>query len=69
MRNEPMLRKTGDKDMQLPEGKNCGDCFFFLRCSKIYGHIAQDEVCDWLPSQFQICSPLPPQVKIKELKR
>lgn len=56
MRSDPMLRedalRLGEKDMALPEGKYCRDCIFFYRCRMIYGHIAEDEVCDWSPSQF-----------------
>lgn len=58
-RIKPLLRKDairiGDIDMVLPEGKTCKDCVFFHRCNCIYGHIAEDEVCDWSPSEF--CEP------------
>jgi len=56
MRTTALLReyaiKHRDEDMVLPEGKTCKDCVFFQRCHGIYGHIAEDEVCDWSPSQF-----------------
>lgn len=43
--------RTGD-DMDLPEGKTCGDCVHCRRCTLIYGHIPEDESCDWSPSRF-----------------
>jgi hypothetical protein len=50
---EPYKRKADDgTDMNLPEGKTCIDCYHFRRCNAIYGHIAEDEVCDWSPSRF-----------------
>ncbi len=44
--------RTGD-DMDLPPGKTCGDCVHMDRCQKIYGHIPEDESCDWSPSMFR----------------
>jgi hypothetical protein len=44
--------KMGELMMVLPVGKTCKDCYFFVRCQEIYGHIAEDEVCDWSPSKF-----------------
>jgi hypothetical protein len=41
-----------DPDMHLPEGKTCADCFHFQLCNAVYGHIPEDEVCDWAPSKF-----------------
>jgi hypothetical protein len=51
---EPYHRdKNSDKEkMSLPEDKTCGDCYHFTRCNKIFGHIAEDMVCDWAPSKF-----------------
>lgn len=51
MKREPLRRTEGD-DMNLPDGKTCGDCHHFSRCNAIFGHIAEDEVCDWAPSRF-----------------
>lgn len=50
----PMLRSRPhvEQDMALPDGKTCGDCWHFKRCNSIFGHIAADEVCDWVPSRF-----------------
>jgi hypothetical protein len=49
----PMLRRANDRDrMNLPEGKTCADCGHCRRCCLIFGHIPQDEVCDWAPSRF-----------------
>ncbi len=42
-----------DLEMNLPEGKTCGDCVHSRRCSLIFGRIPADEVCDWYPSRFQ----------------
>lgn len=44
--------RTGD-DMDLPEGKTCGDCVHCGRCTSIFGHIPADESCDWSPSRFR----------------
>ena len=40
-------------NMNLPEGKTCGDCVHIQRCNAIYGHMASDERCDWYPSRFR----------------
>jgi NADH dehydrogenase/NADH:ubiquinone oxidoreductase subunit G len=57
----PMLRRTkGDRDdlaMNLPEGKTCADCVHCYRCTRMFGHIPADEVCDWFPSRFQQAAP------------
>lgn len=41
-------------EMNLPEGKCCGDCISFQsgRCKNIYGRIEADEICDWYPCKF-----------------
>lgn len=39
--------------MDLPDGKTCGDCAHCRRCCMMFGHISEDEVCDWLPSRFR----------------
>lgn len=57
---QPMLRATHrEPSMLLPEGMTCGRCRHFRRCSQIYGHIAEDEVCDWAPSRFIDAGPPP----------
>jgi len=48
---EPMPRNG--TDMDLPAGKTCSDCVHCLRCCKMFGHIPEDEGCDWSPSRFQ----------------
>jgi hypothetical protein len=48
---EPMRRTAGD-DMNLPDGKTCADCTHCRRCTLMFGHIPEDEVCDWSPSRF-----------------
>jgi hypothetical protein len=52
----PMLRgKAPDRvsaEMDLPEGKTCADCIHCRRCCLIFGHIPEDQVCDWHPSRF-----------------
>ncbi len=40
-------------NMNLPQGKTCGDCVHIPRCNAIYGHMASDEQCDWYPSRFR----------------
>jgi hypothetical protein len=50
----PMLRTDHpDPSMNLPQGKTRGDCARFRRCNAFCGHIAADEVCDWVPSRFE----------------
>lgn len=39
--------------MNLPEGKTCADCVHTARCVAIFGHIPEDETCDWLPIRYQ----------------
>ena len=41
------------KEMDLPEGCTCSDCVHSKRCCAIFGHIPEDEVCDWHPSRFR----------------
>jgi len=40
-------------DMDLPEGKTCGDCVHIYRCKAIFGHVETDTTCDWSPSRFR----------------
>lgn len=57
MRTEPIKRELArDKEtlsMNLPEGKNCGDCSGFRACASFLGSIEADERCDWYPSRFR----------------
>lgn len=59
----PMQRGRGKDEasraMDLPEGKTCSDCRHVKRCCAIFGHIPEDEVCDWFPSRFVPTEPLP----------
>lgn len=48
----PRTADNADK-MNLPEGKTCGDCVHAKRCIAMFGHIAEDESCDWAPSRFR----------------
>ena len=58
-----------DKAMELPSNKTCGDCVHCKRCCAIFGHIPDDEVCDWYPSRFKANTRLddtaPPNAGIK----
>lgn len=45
-------------DMSLPEGKTCGDCVHVRRCTAMFGHIPEDEACDWSPSRFRASVPV-----------
>jgi hypothetical protein len=47
----PRSADNADK-MNLPEGKTCGDCAHCRRCTMMFGHIPEDESCDWSPSRF-----------------
>jgi hypothetical protein len=58
----PMLRRHNahDKvgqDMNLPPGKTCADCVHVHRCCALFGHMPQDQVCDWYPSRFHAIKP------------
>lgn len=39
--------------MGLPEGKTCNDCVHCRRCCLMFGHIPEDEVCDFYPSRYR----------------
>jgi hypothetical protein len=54
---EPYKRDGRDIEMDLPEGKTCGDCVHCRRCTLMFGHIPADEVCDWMPSRFREAKP------------
>jgi hypothetical protein len=55
---EPMRRAPNDTDrMNLPEGNTCADCVHCRRCTMMFGHIPEDEVCDWSPSRFRAAIP------------
>lgn len=54
MANRPPMHRGNDADdMNLPPGKTCADCVHCARCTAIFGHIPEDEVCDWSPSRFR----------------
>ncbi len=40
------------KDMLLPEGKTCKDCFHFERCEWLIQCKPNRISCDWSPSRF-----------------
>ncbi|MDT4828019.1 hypothetical protein FQZ97_613840 [compost metagenome] len=55
---DPLRRSVNDEDqMNLPEGKTCGDCVHCRRCTLMFGHIPADESCDWSPSRFREAVP------------
>jgi hypothetical protein len=43
----------------LPEGATCGDCVHIRRCGAMFGHVATDTYCDWVPSKFRATQPAP----------
>ena len=45
-------KRGNEPEMDLPEGKTCNDCHHFERCNGMFGHIVEDEVCDWAPCKF-----------------
>jgi hypothetical protein len=50
----PFPRSADNADqMNLPEGKTCGDCVHCKRCTAMFGHIPADQSCDWSPSRFR----------------
>jgi hypothetical protein len=41
-------------DMDLPEGKTCGDCAHWKRCSNLIDDLTGEETtCDFAPSRFK----------------
>jgi hypothetical protein len=53
-KRKPYGRSASNEDkMNLPEGKTCGDCVHCRRCTVMFGHIPEDESCDWSPSRFR----------------
>jgi hypothetical protein len=40
-------------DMNLPEGKTCGDCTHARSCIAMFGHVATDTYCDFYPVRFR----------------
>lgn len=38
--------------LNLPEGKTCGDCHHIARCQAIFGHIPEDQTCDFFPIRY-----------------
>lgn len=40
--------------MDLPSGRTCADCVHCRRCCTMFGHIPEDESCDWSPSRFRL---------------
>lgn len=51
-RRTPMKRPYSESEMELPPGKTCSDCEHFPRCAAMFGHVAEDEVCDFFPSRY-----------------
>jgi len=49
-------------EMDLPDGKTCGDCVHIERCKAIFGHIEADKYCDWFPIRFYL-KPIPEVAK------
>ena len=41
-----------DPDTKLPEGKTCGDCVHFKKCSWLVQAIGEWKECDFFPSRF-----------------
>lgn len=47
------LKRGKSPEMDLPVGKTCGDCIHVKRCCGMFGHLIDDESCDWSPSRFK----------------
>jgi hypothetical protein len=47
------IKRGNSPEMDLPENKTCGDCVHCRRCCGIFGHLVDDESCDWSPSRFR----------------
>lgn len=39
-------------DMDLPEGKTCGDCAHLPRCQMLFQCKPTNTRCDWSPARF-----------------
>lgn len=52
-----MANDEAGLEMDLPEGQTCESCAHCRRCCMMFGHIPDDEVCDWSPSKFQPKAP------------
>lgn len=54
-RLKPYRRSTSSAvyEMSLPAQMTCGDCAHVDRCAALFGHIPEDEVCDFSPSRFR----------------
>jgi hypothetical protein len=46
------IKKHWEDDMDLPEGKTCGDCVNVSLCTKMYGAKPENIWCDFSPSRF-----------------
>lgn len=44
---------TPETCMELPAGKTCGDCIHHERCCVMYGHVPDDNYCDFFPRRFK----------------
>lgn len=42
----------GTREMALPDGKTCSDCYYFEHCQRLYFQIPSDEVCNFSPNHF-----------------
>ena len=47
------LKRGFIPEMDLPDGKTCGDCVHVKKCCNLFGHLIDDESCDWSPSRFK----------------
>lgn len=47
------MRRGREPSMDLPAGMTCADCVHCSRCTAMFGHIPEDETCDWSPSRFR----------------
>lgn len=41
-----------DREMLLPAGKTCADCWHQKRCTMLFGVTLTNTWCDWAPSRF-----------------
>jgi hypothetical protein len=50
----PLAGMSAVNDMQLPDGKTCGDCVHYRKCLRlVYTVASHNKECDWSPSRFK----------------
>lgn len=64
MAQRPPLKRSGN-DIDLPAGRTCGECSWFIKCARLIGQQRDDERCNWSPRRFR--TEVEPDCGIKQL--